>query len=152
MKNSMKALPSSRTEAGPRQQYEWSARHLRDRALPVHSWHQVQVLIGLVGTTEWPWLTVQTIPTAYRGRRAACTGFADVLTVDVCEWGPGGGVHRIRRLGCGPADDRWVDVGPNTDRCAAVYRSQVLSPQAATLAFHSWLELGHVDGFTAEDL
>jgi hypothetical protein len=139
-----------RTEPRPGLRLEWSAQHLGTQMLPVRSWHQVLDLIGLVGTTEWPWLTVQSTQT-WR-RRAMCTGFADVLTVDVCECDHRGYVSSVRRLGLGPAENRWIDVGPSVAEYVRVRHSQVLTARTAVIAFRDWLELGRVDGFTLEEV
>jgi hypothetical protein len=143
-----------RAEPRPGLRLEWSAQHLGTQMLPVRSWHQVLVLIELVGTTEWPWLTVQS--TQPWRRRATCTGFAAVLTVDVCEWDHRGYVSSMRRLGLGlglgPAENRWVDVGPSVAEHDRVRHSQVLPARTAVVAFRHWLELGRVDGFTLEEI
>lgn len=131
---------------------EWSAQHLRSQVCPVHSWIEVAQLLGHVGTTEWPWLMVQNVEPTHRRRRATCTGFADVLSVEVYGWDHHGRLCRDRRLGLGPLDDRWIDVGALGDRCPRVRRSQVLSLRSAARAFHNWLELGQVDGFTCEEI
>jgi hypothetical protein len=133
-------------------QFEWSAQHLHYRNRPVHSWKQVQVLIGHVGKTEWSWLTVQSIPTAHRRRRPTCTGFADVLTVDICDLDVDGRSSKMRRLGTSEAESRWVDVGSRIDLCPRVYESQVLPAHTVAVAFQSWLELGHVYSFNCEDI
>jgi hypothetical protein len=139
-------------ETGLRVPLEWSAKHLRDQTRPIGSWDEVHQLLRHVGTTGWPWLWVQGVGPAHRRRRATCTGFADVLTVDVCAWGGAGVGRRVRRLGIGPTDDRRIDVGPFGDRCPRVRRSQSLSLRSAARAFRNLLELGQVDGFTCEEI
>jgi hypothetical protein len=145
-------LPLPDFELRPRLRLEWTAQHLRHDARPVHSWNQVRVLIGHVGTTEWPWLTVQSTQASRRRRRAICAGFADILTVDVSDLDASGRARNVRRLGFGAPVDRWIDLGPHLEPCPPVRQFQVLSPPIATVAFKEWLELGRTDTFSCEDV
>jgi hypothetical protein len=143
---------TSESEGPPRAQLMWRAYHLGDHARPVQTWQQVRQLIASVGTTEWPWLAIESVPTKDGGRRAVCIGFADILAVEVFDWDHKCQKNRVQRLGIGPPDARWVDVGTVIGRCPKVRRSQVLDPYTAALGFRSWLELGHVHGFTSEEV
>ena len=145
-------IPLPKVELRSRLQLEWTAQHVRHEARPVHSWNQVRVLIGHVGTTEWPWLTVQSTQASRRRRRAICAGFADILTVDVSDLDASGRARNVRRLGLGAPMDRWIDLGPSLGSCPPVRQFQVLPPPIVTIAFREWLELGRTDTFSCEDV
>ena len=57
-----------------------------------------------------------------RGRYGG-TFVADVLAVEVIDWHDDGRIPRVRRLGFGPLDDRWIEVGPLGDCCLRVRRA-----------------------------
>lgn len=124
---------------------EWSARHLRDVQRPIRSWSHVEALLGNVGTTEWPWLRVQSSV-----RSAQCFGFADVLAVTVATRS----LHADRawRVSSGALDVKWVDASPLGVHGPRVRQSQVLSLPQVVVAFYDWLTRGQVEHFTLEEI
>lgn len=124
----------------------WSARHLHGSNRRVQNWRHARSLLRLVGTTDWPWLTVHG-----DGRLVHCQGFADILIVEVEASAVDSGSGHQWRVGRQHSSVDWLFVYACGDsRC--VRRSQVLTVTEASVVLYDWLGTGRLPGFDLEEL